>query len=406
MKIKSMQVEFDHQDRVYLVGSTLQGVVKVSFEKPTKLQTIVVYVKGKGKTSWDKDDLSHDDINYSAKEYYIDETVKLYGEDTGESVKHPQGDFSYPFSVQLGADMPCSYEGKKGYVRYCCEAVITRPWKFNETFREPFTVIRHLDCNEFADALNPIADTVDQKVEGLCCCKCSEEGSMTVKIQINKTAFVPGEPLIYEFSVDNRSQNVIKTIDFILRQNATFAGFSDRMLSSGKPHFHTKKASFKLFNEKVEIPVNQYKSFKGAATIPAIPPTGLAGCNIIDIDYNVILFVENSFTPAKFKAPVFIGTIPTTGEYQIPAPPTTDEKALSANDIGLSLQPSAPHGLPPSYAECVFGKVDLKEDDDKHTTSYTNWAPAYTYYDWSKTTNYGGLTPSTVTPAADSYNHI
>lgn len=68
-------------------------------------------------------------------------------------MKHPQGDFSYPFSVQLGADMPCSYEGKKGYVRYCCEAVITRPWKFNETFREPFTVIRHLDCNEFADAL-------------------------------------------------------------------------------------------------------------------------------------------------------------------------------------------------------------------------------------------------------------
>ena len=61
------------------------------------------------------------------------------------------------------------------------------------------------------------------------------------------------------------------------------------MLSSGKPHFHTKKASFKLFNEKVEIPVNQYKSFKGAATIPAIPPTGLAGCNIIDIDYNVIV---------------------------------------------------------------------------------------------------------------------
>ncbi|VDI20843.1 Hypothetical predicted protein [Mytilus galloprovincialis] len=182
------------------------------------MAAIVVRIKGKGKTSWDKDDLSHDDINYSAKEYYIDETIKLYGEETGESVKHPQGDFSYPFSVQLGADMPCSYEGKKGYVRYCCEAVITRPWKFDETFREPFTVIRHLDCNEFADALNPIADSVDQKVEGLCCCKCSEEGSMTVKIQINKTAFVPGEPLIYEFSVDNRSQNVIKKIDFILRQ--------------------------------------------------------------------------------------------------------------------------------------------------------------------------------------------
>ena len=61
-------------------------------------------------------------------------------------------------------------------------------------------------------------DSVDQKVEGFFCCKCSEEGSMTVKININKTAFVPGEPLVYDISIDNRSQNLIKDMDFILRQ--------------------------------------------------------------------------------------------------------------------------------------------------------------------------------------------
>ena len=41
---------------------------------------------------------------------------------------------------------------------------------------------------------------------------------MTVKININKTAFVPGEPLVYDISIDNRSQNLIKDMDFILRQ--------------------------------------------------------------------------------------------------------------------------------------------------------------------------------------------
>ena len=41
---------------------------------------------------------------------------------------------------------------------------------------------------------------------------------MTVKININKLAFVPGEPLVYDINIDNRSQNIIKEMDFILRQ--------------------------------------------------------------------------------------------------------------------------------------------------------------------------------------------
>lgn len=72
-------------------------------------------------------------------------------------------------------------------------------------------------------------------------------------------------------------------------QNATFAGESDRVFSSGKLHYYTKKAAFKLFNEKVNIPKNQSQTFKGAATVPALPPSMLEGCNIIELQYNVIV---------------------------------------------------------------------------------------------------------------------
>ena len=41
---------------------------------------------------------------------------------------------------------------------------------------------------------------------------------MTVKLNINKTAYVPGEPLVYEIYVDNRSDNNVKDMDLILRQ--------------------------------------------------------------------------------------------------------------------------------------------------------------------------------------------
>lgn len=40
---------------------------------------------------------------------------------------------------------------------------------------------------------------------------------------------------------------------------------------------------------------------------------------------------------------------------------------------------------PPSYAECVFGKVAVaEEDDNEYTKGDKDFAPVYTYYDWSK----------------------
>ena len=42
------------------------------------------------------------------------------------------------------------------------------------------------------------------------------------------------------------------------------------------------------------------------------------------------------------------------------------------------------YSAPPSYAECMYGKVDVRDDDDdEHTRGELNWAPTYTYYTWN-----------------------
>ncbi len=39
---------------------------------------------------------------------------------------------------------------------------------------------------------------------------------------------------------------------------------------------------------------------------------------------------------------------------------------------------------PPSYAECVSGRVNVRdEDDNEYTRGDLNWAPTYTYYTWN-----------------------
>ena len=60
---------------------------------------IEINVTGKAKTHWNKDDMSHDDIDYYGKEYYIQENIKLYG---GKSyfLLYPRLTFC-PFSTHL-----------------------------------------------------------------------------------------------------------------------------------------------------------------------------------------------------------------------------------------------------------------------------------------------------------------
>ena len=60
----------------------------------------------------------------------------------------------------------------------------------------------------------PISLEKREEIEGCCC----SEGSVQVKLDINKSGFVPGEPLVYDINIDNKSDNTIETIHLILEQ--------------------------------------------------------------------------------------------------------------------------------------------------------------------------------------------
>ena len=66
---------------------------------------------------------------------------------------HPQGTHMHEFSFQLPQTLPSSFEGAHGYVRYWAKATMDRPWKFDHDTKTAFTVISHLDLNDYADQL-------------------------------------------------------------------------------------------------------------------------------------------------------------------------------------------------------------------------------------------------------------
>lgn len=57
------------------------------------------------------------------------------------------GEYVYNFELQLPLELPSSFEGDFGNIRYGASVTIIIPWGFDDKIIESFTVIRALDLN-------------------------------------------------------------------------------------------------------------------------------------------------------------------------------------------------------------------------------------------------------------------
>ena len=71
---------------------------------------------------------------------------------TSEGELHPAGEVVYPFKFQLPPNLPCSFEGWDGSIRYYIECRIKRPGSSDIWSKLPFTVNSVLDLNQHPGA--------------------------------------------------------------------------------------------------------------------------------------------------------------------------------------------------------------------------------------------------------------
>ena len=70
------------------------------------------------------------------------------------------GEYTFDFECKLPQELPSSFEGRHGQVRYLARACIERNWKSNVVTKKAFTILNGLDLNFIPEAAVSMSGTV------------------------------------------------------------------------------------------------------------------------------------------------------------------------------------------------------------------------------------------------------
>ncbi|XP_076638878.1 uncharacterized protein LOC143350713 isoform X6 [Colletes latitarsis] len=234
-----IDIVFDHPQQVYYSGRQVSGNVHLDVEEPVQALGIRLKYKGEAQVYF-TDRSAGIRRKFSAFESYLHVETYLVG-DGKEKSMITNG--VYPFSLTLPENLPCSFEGRYGRVRYSIRALldVTTIYRFSTNII-PFTVASILDLNR-----DPLAPVVSY-------------------------------------------------------------------------HSTEKSRKHKEIVVEVEQPVNKNSdTYDVTFDVPAVPPTGMIYCNIIDVYYTLKveacidvsewyyrMFQKN----LKLRTNVVVGTVP------------------------------------------------------------------------------------------------
>ncbi|XP_062597915.1 arrestin domain-containing protein 3-like [Saccostrea cucullata] len=301
-KLKRFYVQLEHPQAVYYPGQKMNGILFVESLKEMIVKDIRVTFQGIADVQWNKVK-RHGWGTYSSlstdPELYLDQNVLLYGKGAGMGNKKcfPPGKYVLSFSFTLPKNLPSSFQGNHGLVRYIVSGIIeTSKKKIHET-EHHFTIVSGLDLNR---APNSACGIQKQEDKYILCCFCCTSGTISCKLKIDKSGYIPGETISFHAEIKNFSGKICKNhVKFY--QISTYRT---------KKAFRTsEKVLEKVKHQRVQP--GRFESWTGEFSIsPASPPLNLEESSK-DVDYFVELVAvpinslgKNIHVPIK----IIIGT--------------------------------------------------------------------------------------------------
>ncbi|KRZ78650.1 Arrestin domain-containing protein 3, partial [Trichinella papuae] len=377
-KEKQLEVKFDSPVAVFYSGNSITGKVCLDLSDSMKVQSIKVQLFGEAVVYGNKYKRGGLRIGYgrsSQRKVYIDETKCLFGDATsnGKYFVLPKGLREYPFSFETFSNLPSSFESSMGYVRFWCRASLHGRWKVLHSNKLPLTMVGILNLNNVPEAFVMQSASLNESFGILRSLFSCASGGLMVTVNLNRGAFVPGERIIINAEVSNYSTRRIRSTEAYLQQNLGYINKGMVSLFQGISKIGRI--------EKPAIEIGQVQNWiREELTVPALPPTNLATCDLIKINYLLTFLINfEGVRSSVLNIPIIIGTVPRepTRETSIEQPSAPDSVVPSAPDIQHILGP------PPSYEVCV-GMDTADFGDDENCTAeddnIVNYRPLYPTY--------------------------
>lgn len=109
-------------------------------------------------------------------------------------------------------DLPSSFSGSCGKIRYKLEFVVDKPWKFDEKQTISLKIIQNVNLNSAFSTLQPFENQLTRNIGYINC------GPLSVHVYIPKTGYICGERLAVQVIVSNNSRIHVEKLKFALNK--------------------------------------------------------------------------------------------------------------------------------------------------------------------------------------------
>lgn len=286
VKVDYFDIEFDVRQSLYLAGQPVRGTIVVSVPEPLRVAGIFVSLIGEAKTSWVN---KVSDKIYETVETYINDRVKIpYLEQISDGELLMSGAHSVPFVLHLPMNLPSSYDGDFGYIRYKVVAGVQlmenlQKELISEKIITILAVVRPENVSKGQASIG-----AEENFEVIECC--SARGSVHMAVSVDKPYCIVGRPIVIDLNISNRTRSK-KTPSLILLQEAFYQS------KSRYESVNDSKTLYRVIESVSFDPIEPGKSLKKEVNLEVptdLPPTSTTNA-LVTLKYRLKLDVGNNF---------------------------------------------------------------------------------------------------------------
>ncbi|XP_017873829.1 PREDICTED: arrestin domain-containing protein 2 isoform X1 [Drosophila arizonae] len=356
---------FDSVLGVYYAGQIVSGTAELITERPKTIRSIYITVNGFVETRWQESvekpgadgKLVKALETYTTTEIYYSSDKYVYGQSGGSQLELPQGKYVFPFQATIPPQAPTSFNGTHGQVKHEVTLTIDRAVRYNNIFKQCFTVILPNDLNAKPEHLQPL-----KRIEEKTFWWGSIFGGnkpMVMDVSTSYSAYVPGQKINFHIVLDNQADVQCQDVKVRLFKNVTYRGKAGdkEQLKTTEVRIADKHCG--------EVDKNNKAKFDEFLMVPPTTPTTMNERGPIRVSYT-LRFIAKTFRlhgggDLVVDFPLVIGTVPlhgsaddkgpgqkteaqpnTNGSYQVMVAPTFQEDVCTEHFESNTYKPRYP----------------------------------------------------------------